>query len=187
MNAPIRIRIAHDRIARAQALQSLEGGRERSACDVATDWNLEGAWEVRTVLEQLVREGLVKHVRRPLDLAYALVGPEVRHGGRHAGSALAAARRGGPVLMATIYLVCGETGLYDERQEWLVIAYRNLADAEVRAKACNDFVENHLAELEDGAELTSPFDPRFKYCGMFGTAGKTVYRVGELELAEGSP
>lgn len=69
----IRIHIGRDPVARAQALQCLEGGMERSAADVATAWGLDSDTEALVVLEQLRREGLVVRVRRPLDTAYALV------------------------------------------------------------------------------------------------------------------
>lgn len=69
----IRIHIGSDPVARAQVLKSLEGGRERSARDVATEWNLDDDSEALVVLEQLRREGVVVRIRRPLDTAYVLV------------------------------------------------------------------------------------------------------------------
>lgn len=89
--------------------------------------------------------------------------------------------------MGTVYLVYGDAGSYVEPSSWNVIAYRDRADAEQRANACNAWVQERRPQLLDAARRppdqrpANPFDSRM----AFSIYGPATYGVVELELAEG--
>lgn len=92
--------------------------------------------------------------------------------------------------MTTIYAVVGKTGAYEDRREWLVIAYLNeqaaLAHAERAAARARELY--CLAEEEEGWpdqdvwRLKNTHDPQME---VDSYTGETEYYVQAIELADG--
>jgi len=94
--------------------------------------------------------------------------------------------------MSTIYIVRGQTGIYDDHYEWNVMAFTDKQQAQFRVSILHTILKEHNALYENGIDCAAyndkdvkalleseikNFDPHFSldYTG-------TEYQIEELEL-----
>ena len=79
-----------------------------------------------------------------------------------------------------VYIVCGTTGEYSDRSEWIVAAYAREADAKEHVLRAKEYADAWLKSYQDkyiGVAVKSPLDSRFR-CDYIGTD----YWYEELEV-----
>ena len=84
----------------------------------------------------------------------------------------------------TIYIVKGETGEYDNYNEWDVMAFSNKEEAITHMQTCQDWVDMYinptsLSQFRELCNLKNPFDSymRVDYTGVH-------YGISSLQLKE---
>jgi hypothetical protein len=65
--------------------------------------------------------------------------------------------------MITIYVVGGQTGMYDDKQEWEICSYLTEEEAKKHTDAANGWAEKrglHCRHESGKEKYSNPFDPR---------------------------
>ena len=86
-----------------------------------------------------------------------------------------------------IYVVCGASGEWSDRTEWLAVAFKSEEEAIAHVKACKDmlqqFDQNNCGYMRDDAERDAlekamlPLDPNF-----YEDYNGTYYFIKQVEL-----